>query len=42
VIADHGVLTPEQAVDPHTFLELYADFLHPPVEGAAAISRVES
>jgi hypothetical protein len=37
------MLSPEQAIDPHTFLDLYASFLVPAKDGAAAaVSRIES
>jgi saccharopine dehydrogenase (NAD+, L-lysine-forming) len=42
-ITASGVLSPEQAIDPHTFLDLYASFLVPAKDGAAAaVSRIES
>lgn len=38
-----GTLSPEAAVDPHAFLDMYARFLEPPLAaGESAISRIES
>lgn len=45
-IKDRGVLSPEAAIDPHEFFELFAEFLEPPIcpvlSGERAVVRVES
>jgi saccharopine dehydrogenase (NAD+, L-lysine-forming) len=42
-IAAKGVLSPEQALDPHAFFAIYADMVEPPLDDArAVVNRIEA